>query len=151
PQITIITKFITLPEDAIASLPGWFRTNLAHTGRAKVTTVLSPAQSAVLVKAFQSNPRGEMFPEASVTTLSGRETEVQVVDVKTVVANLDPQALTPPGISSKPNGTNGLYQTTTIPFGPTLDSIASVLPDGRHIQLMANVTSTEFLGFDDPK
>jgi beta-lactamase regulating signal transducer with metallopeptidase domain len=152
PQINIKTKFITLPAESSLSLWSLLQgTNLPIDGGTNLTMVLTPAQSAVLMKALESNPGGDLIREASVTTLSGRETEAQVVDLKTVVTNLDPQALSRPGISSKPNGTNGLYQAATIPFGPILDSVASVQADGKHIQLVANVTSTEFLGYDDPK
>jgi hypothetical protein len=152
PQINIKTKFITLPADSSISLWSLLHgTNLPINGGTNLTAVLTPAQSAVLVKALESNPRGDLIREASVTTLSGRGTEVQVVDLKTVVTNLNPQALTSPGISSKANATNDLYQVTTNPFGPTLDSLATVLADGHHIQLVAKVTSTEFLGYDDPK
>ena len=71
------------------------------------------------------------------------------MDLKTVVTNLNPKALTLPGISSK--GSNGVYETSTNPFGPMLDGVVTILDDDNRIRLDTDVRSTEFLGYDQPK
>src|SRR5207237_2861940 len=79
----------------------------------------------------------DILTDPKVTTLSGRQTQIQAVKIKTIVNGVKPEALTSPGAQS----TNGVpaqpYVTGQIPVGPTLDMIAYVAADGYTIQLSA--------------
>jgi hypothetical protein len=85
--------------------------------------------------------------EAAVTTLSGRQFEVQVVDLKTIATNVNPRALEPPGVSA---GTEGVYQEGHIPFGPTLEAVATIQSFGDKWQIQLNTTArmTELSHYD---
>src|SRR6185436_1836998 len=95
--------------------------------------------------------------ESSVTTLSGRQTQIQVVDLRTIVTGVDLNQ-TSTGGGGNLAGTGGAgaigstvqFNTDTLPFGPTLDVIPYVSADGFTIQMTIIPTITEFLGYDDP-
>jgi hypothetical protein len=150
-QILINARFVLAPlelSDSLWTLVG--RTNQA--GRDEATgdfwALLTPAQAAVLRRRVESTSESQLIiSAASVVSLSGRQTEIQITDLKNIVTNLNPQALIPPGISS----TNELYQSGNMALGPILDSVASVLADGFHIQVEARANVSEFIGYDDPQ
>ena len=73
-------------------------------------------------------------------TVSGRETQIQSVDVKTIVT----------GITSTNGMTNSIYQTQEMPFGPVLDVIFYLAADGYTINMTVIPSVTEFLGYDNP-
>jgi general secretion pathway protein D len=98
----------------------------------------------------------DLLNESSVTTLSGRQTEIQTVDLQTIVIGTSLNqtsgggggnfGATAPGVI----GSTVNYPTETLPFGPTLDVIPYVAADGFTIQMTLIPTITEFLGYDDP-
>ena len=142
-QINIKTKFVVAPEEVTAQL--WRtlgRADALDVSASGLSAILTPAQAAVLVKAFASSPGG-ILSEASVTTLTGRETQVQTIDLKTIVTNINPRALASPGISSKELKSD-LYQTATVPFGPTMDIVPLMQADGLHIQLVTDLELTSY-------
>jgi beta-lactamase regulating signal transducer with metallopeptidase domain len=156
PQIKVRTKFIELP---VASLAAFWQdigtTDPAGTGGTNWTTVLTPAQARAALKAVESTAKADLLSESSVTTLDGRQAQIQVVDIKTIVMGINPRALTPPGVnpssvSTNANDTNALYLAQTLPFGPTLDVIPHAGSDGRTIRMTLIPSLTEFLGYDQP-
>jgi beta-lactamase regulating signal transducer with metallopeptidase domain len=149
PQVNIIARFFAVPEELTRSVwlllgptnqPNWVASNLS--------TVLTPPQAAVFLKAMESAQGVKLLNECSVTTLSGRQAQIQTVDLFNVATNVNPRAFNPPGVSTNAGRGDGLYMETTIPLGPVLDVVAWVSADGSHIQLTANATMTEFLGYD---
>jgi hypothetical protein len=66
-----------------------------------------------------------LFNQGQVITLSGRQAQIQVVDLK-------------------------FFGTNRVPIGPTLDVLPTATPDGRAISLKATATTVDFVGFDDP-
>ena len=91
-----------------------------------------------------------------MTTLSGRQTEIQVVDLQTIVTGVS-TSQTSSGSGSSLTGSSGSavasqinYPISTLPFGPTLDVIPYVCADGFSIQMTIIPTITEFLGYDNP-
>jgi general secretion pathway protein D len=101
----------------------------------------------------------DLLNEASVTTLSGRQTQIQVVDMITIVTGTSlNQTQTGGGGGGNLTGTGGAgavgstinYPTEVLPFGPTLDVVPYVSADGFTIQMTLIPTITEFLGYDDP-
>jgi len=99
-----------------------------------------------------------MLSEAEVTTLSGRQAEIEVVDLKTIV--IGTSAGSSGGSAAAAGGVGGTVinnaalsiqpSTETLPFGPTLDVIPYVSADGFSIQLTMIPTIAEFIGYDDP-
>jgi general secretion pathway protein D len=99
-----------------------------------------------------------------VTTLSGRQTQIQVVDVKAIVTGNNSQfgggGAGGGGAVGAGGGGAGVAQgaglgvsqgftPTSVPLGPTLDVIAYVSADGYSVQMTIIPTIIEFLGYDE--
>src|SRR5262249_54333449 len=121
-----------------------------------LTGILTDPQFRVVIRALEQRDGADLLSEASVTTLSGRQTEIQVVDLQTIVIGTSLNqtsgggggqfGATAPGVI----GSQINYPTETLPFGPTLDLIPYVSADGYTIQMTIIPSLTEFLGYDDP-
>jgi type II secretory pathway component GspD/PulD (secretin) len=84
----------------------------------------------------------DLLAEQNVTTLSGRQAQMQNADIQSIV-KLNPQALVPPGIVS-----SNLYTSTPMAFGPVLSITPAVATDGSRMSLSITAQVTEFLGND---
>src|SRR5204863_4520851 len=98
------------------------------------------------LQVLERNDKVNLLSDGQVTTLSGRQAQLQVVNFQTIVTNISPQALKPPGISS--SKANDALQTAVVPLGPVLDVIPTVAVDGYTVQLKVTATLTEFLGYE---
>lgn len=133
--------------------PGRQATN-AHNVRvtaalgATVTGVLTDPQYRVVLRALEQRSGAEVLSAPRVTTLSGRQAQIQVVDMRTAVTGIDPSALIQNGAQPKTNAVP--FLTSTFPVGPTLDVIPTVAADGYTIELNLVASITEFLGYDQP-
>jgi general secretion pathway protein D len=115
---------------------------------AQLTGILTDAQYRTVLKALGQRSGADILAAPRVTTLSGRQAQVQIVDLQTVMTAINPAALVQPGTAP---GTNTVpYLTSSIPVGPTLDVIPNVGADGSTIHLTVIPTVTEFLGYDHP-
>jgi general secretion pathway protein D len=121
--------------------------------------ILTDPQFRVVLHALEQRDGADLLNEASVTTVSGRQTQVQVVDLQTIVigTSLNQTGAGGTGALGGVGGTAGgvigstiNYPTITLPFGPTLDVIPYVEADGYTIQMTLNPSLTEFLQYDDP-
>jgi len=119
--------------------------------------ILTDPQFRVVVRALEQRDGTDLLSETSVTTQSGRQTQIQVVDLRTIVTGVNLNQ-TSTGGGGNLGGTGGAgaigstvqFNTDTLPFGPTLDVIPYVSADGFTIQMTIIPTITEFLGYDDP-
>lgn len=115
---------------------------------ATATGILTDPQYRVVLRALQQRSAADVLAAPRVTTVSGRQAQVHIVDLRTVVSAINPSALVQPGAAP---GTNTVpYLTSAIPVGPTLDIVPHVGADGYTISLTVMPTITEFLGYDDP-
>ena len=145
-----------LPLDQI--LTSGLRNNLNAPAIASLTGILTDPQFRVVMHALQQRDGTDLLSESSVTTLSGRQTEIQVVDLVTIVSGVSLNQTTAGGggVGGLTGGGAGAvgsqvnYPLSTIPIGPTLDVIPYVSADGFTIQMTIIPTITEFLGYDDP-
>ena len=78
-----------------------------------------------------------------MTTLTGRQTQLQWVDLQTVLTATNGTGAGVPG------GSPGLV-TNQVPIGPAVDICPFVGTDGFTIQLTVSASTSEFLGYDDP-
>jgi general secretion pathway protein D len=101
------------------------------------------------MKALQQRSGAEFLAQPEVTTISGRQAEMQTVTIQHVVKGINERALTPPGITTTNDDESSLYVTEPISCGPIMDVIASVLPDGFTIALTMVPSITEFLGYQE--
>lgn len=101
----------------------------------KFTGILTDPQFRVVLRAMDQRKNVNVIASPEVTTVSGRQAQVQVADVLSIVT-ANSNALAP--------------NVQTMPFGPTLDVIPYVSADGYTIQMTVKIRLNEFLGYDDP-
>ena len=145
-QITIEAKFMEMPTGAALTLG----LDLPPPSKDSNTwaRVLTAAQMRTGLRAAEQLAGVDILTTPKITTLSGRQSEIQAAEIRTIVNGINPQALNPPGAPP----TNGIaaqtYLTSQLPVGPTLDVIPYVAADGFTIQLTAMPRVTEFLRYD---
>jgi type II secretory pathway component GspD/PulD (secretin) len=103
-----------------------------------------------IVKQLEAQKGVDLLTMPEVTTVSGRQVQIQAVDMRTVVTGINRRGLVP-GANTLTNGvTNSIFQTQTMPFGSVLDVVPYLSTDGYTIQMTVIPSVTEFLGYDDP-
>ena len=157
----------TSPQTAIPSsssdglITSGLRNTISAPAVATVTGILTDPQFRVVIRALEQREGIDLLSESSVTTLSGRQTQVQVVEMRTIVTGTSLNQTGGGGGGGyygggDQGGAQGAigstldYPTEVQPFGPTLDVIPYVSADGFTIQMTIIPTITEFLGYDDP-
>jgi beta-lactamase regulating signal transducer with metallopeptidase domain len=124
-----------------------------------ITGVLTDEQFHTVLRALEQRGGTDLLSAPDVTTLSGRQAQIKVVDIRYIVTDLDygtnaTPAKSPGGAnpvtveSGKPNEPRPIAEPFEI--GPVIDLIPHVLSDGWTIQLNVVPTLREFLGYDDP-
>ena len=153
PQVNIRAKYVEMPaskETMMLGTLGLAGSNLLATARqgGKVmqssncilTGILSAPQADAVFKMFNRMDGVEMLSAPDVTTVSGRQAQLQVVDIRSIVT----------GVSSVV--TNGvitnILQTAQLPTGPVLDVVPYVSADGFTVQMVVMPTVTEFMGYE---
>lgn len=115
---------------------------------ASLLGVLSEAQLKAVMAALEPRAGVDVLSTPRVTTLSGRQAQIQVADIRTVITGSGSEPLNLPGAAPPTNPPP--VTTAAIPVGPTLDVIPHVAADGHGIRLAVNSAVTEFLGYDEP-
>ncbi|HMP84175.1 MAG TPA: hypothetical protein PKA41_15870 [Verrucomicrobiota bacterium] len=141
PQVNIKVKLVVMPDEFVnAFYSQWIGTNRPSApGRLGVMTKL---QFQKTMASFEKQDV-DIVTTTEVTTLSGRQAQIQIVDIRTIVNGVTAVVT---------NGqTNFMYQTQESPVGTVMDVIPYVAADGYTIQLTAIPTVTEFLGYDNPR
>ncbi len=153
------------PSTSDQLLTSGLRNTLNAPAVATMTGILTDPQFRVVMRALEQRDGSDLLAESSVTTLSGRQTQVGVNDLRTIVIapNLGGvganAGFTGAGGGTGVGGIGGTvvntspaisYSTETLPFGPSLDVVPYVSADGYTIQMTIIPTYAEFLGYDDP-
>jgi len=120
--------------------------------------ILTDPQFRVVLKALEQRDGADLLSQGEVTTPSGRQAQVTVVDVRTVVTGVQANQTAAGGGGAVVGGATGggavgstiNYSVDILPFGPTLDVIPYIDADGATIEMTIIPTITEFLGYDDP-
>jgi len=123
--------------------------------------ILTDPQFRLVIRAMEQRDGVDLLSAPKVTTLSGRQAQIKVSDVRRVVLGLNSnQAQGNQGIAQQGGGagfnpivqpTVGFdYFTQPLPFGPTLDVIPYVDADDVSIQMSIIPAYAEFIGYDDP-
>lgn len=114
------------------------------------TNVLSDAQFRTIMRVLPRYGGVDVLTTPSVTTLSGRAAEIQVTEVRNIVAAVNPQAVVRPG-GADPGTNVSPYLTATVPMGPTLRVLPVLQPAGDYIDLDVTPAVAEFMGYDAPR
>lgn len=139
-------------------LTGGLRNQLNAPAVASLTGILTDPQFKMVLHAMEQRDGADLLNEGQVTTMSGRQAQFQVADIRTIVSgnNTGSQG---GGVQSSAAGNGQViqnspvtinYTTETDPFGSTLDVVPYVCADGYTIQMTLIPTVTEFVGYDDP-
>lgn len=157
PQVNIKVRFVEVDSRNDFGFD-WFIGNLLLTATnsatgnfpAQFSGILTEPQYRVVLRTLEQRKGAKVLAMQEVTTFSGRQAQIQTVELRTVVnaMNLPLPAL--PGHTNTNTSTNSGYQTQVLPFGSVLDVIPFVAADGHTIQMTLLPTVTEFLGYDDP-
>ena len=124
-----------------------------------LTGILTDPQFRVVLRALEQREGADLLNEGQVTTVSGRQAQIQVIDLRFIITSIVPIANAGGavgGVGGAGTVVNPLSQgivpiPTPIPLGPTLDVIPYVSADGYTIQMTLIPTITEFVGYDDPQ
>jgi Flp pilus assembly secretin CpaC/tetratricopeptide (TPR) repeat protein len=124
---------------------------------ATVTGILTDPQFRATINALQQRDGTDVLTAPEVTTESGRQAQMQAVDIQQIVTSSGLGFGSTGGTAtgsgtvvagaSTPAFSPG---TTTLSFGPTLDVIAYVSADEFSVQMTLIPSVTEFIGYDDP-
>jgi Flp pilus assembly secretin CpaC len=130
------------------------------------TGILTDPQFRVVIRALEQRGGVDVLSAPKVTTVSGRQAQIQVVDLQAIVVDTGVNQTGTGGIGGGGGGGGGttvgfgggggvvgtaiVPTTQQVPLGPTLDVIPYVSSDGYTVQMTLIPTLTEFLGYDDP-
>jgi Flp pilus assembly secretin CpaC/tetratricopeptide (TPR) repeat protein len=121
-----------------------------------LTGILTDPQFRVVIKALENREGTDLMAAPRVTTLSGRQTQISLVQVRSIVTGNTQQTQAGGGgggiggVGAGGAAATGQigFSTTTIPLGPTLDVLPYVSADGYSVQMTIIPTIIEFLGYD---
>jgi general secretion pathway protein D len=122
-----------------------------------ITGIATDPQFRAVVSALSQRTGVDLMDAPEVTTVSGRQTHIEVTDMESIVTGVNANQTA----STAGNGTAGstgagavgstiTYNISTLPFGPALDVVPYVSADEYTIQMTIIPTLTEFLGYDNP-
>jgi len=112
-----------------------------------ITGILAPAQYALAIRALEQRSRVDLLTPPKISTLSGRQTQVKVVDVRYIVTDLSAQ--TNGASNSKGRVPLTLLKTEPFEVGPVIDVVPHVRSDGYSVHITVIPSIKEFLGYDD--
>jgi type II secretory pathway component GspD/PulD (secretin)/tetratricopeptide (TPR) repeat protein len=121
---------------------------------ATITGILTDPQFRVVITALEQRDGADLLTEGEVTTLSGRQAQINVTDQITIVTGTGlgaTGASTGGGVVSSSTATLTSTPTTQpVPVGPVLDVVPYVAADGYTVQMTLIPAVIDFLGYDDP-
>lgn len=149
-QILIEAKFVEISEANLghAALSWLAKAPATSTASNSALAVLSDRQLRDILKALESQAGTDLMAAPRLTTLSGRQAQIQVVELRTVVTGVNPDVVVTPGQPIPADGPTNIYTTEPIATGPTLDVVATVSDDRATIHLVAWANVQEFLGYE---
>jgi beta-lactamase regulating signal transducer with metallopeptidase domain/Flp pilus assembly secretin CpaC len=147
PQVHIKARFIEVTGD-ITNPPA-----LAHPPSGpNETAIVDGDLVRPWLHELERRPGTTNLAEPEVTTTTGRQTQMRATTMMSVVAGVNPKALSPPGMTRaevKTNG-SGFFVVTNEEFGPIFDVVPQVMADGCTINVRILAMANEFAGYDKP-
>ena len=144
------------PAQAASATDGVITSGLRNTAPSlfTLTGILTDPQFRVVIKALEQRNGVELLAAPEVTTLSGRQAQIKVTDIRTIAIDIEGnqsqgQAQTGLGGTVVQNN-QVVIQPITQPYelGPVLDVVPYVLADGVTIKLDLVPSIRQFVGYD---
>ncbi len=164
PQVTIEAKLceVTSGDGTAQTLEDLYRGVLTNHWRkarqadstnaslATATGILTEPEFRTVLRALERRSGVDILTAPKITTLSGRQAQIKVVDVRSVVTDLNVQRVTNQVKNAAGPEISSSLQPITTPFelGPVLDVVPYVAADGHTVQMTIIATIKEFLGYD---
>ena len=139
PQFNIQARFFELPE---AEAKAFAEQHSSLNSAASWTVRLTPAQARKHLQRWKFLDGAKFVSETQITTLSGRQCQVQVENFMDVVAPTN-------SVTGNSNASGPSSITNRVAIGPILDVIPNVDANGFAVQLAMITSLNEFLGYDD--
>ena len=116
------------------------------TNQAPATAILTESRFQETLAALNEASGVDLLTAPKVTTISGRGTQIKVVDVRYIVTDLDLDS----DVATAKTGKRATVRPLTEPFelGPVIDIVPTVSADQTAVQLAVVATIQEFLGYD---
>lgn len=101
--------------------------------------ILTPSRHRELIRTLEARTGVDILSAPKVTTLSGRQAQIKVADLRYIVTELDFSA-----------GPTNEAKPLAEPFelGPVVDVVPVLRPDGISIELTVIASTREFAGYD---
>jgi type II secretory pathway component GspD/PulD (secretin) len=147
------------PNATDQKITGGLRNNLNAPALFSLTGILTDPQFRVVLHALEQRDGADVLSEGQVTTLSGRQAQIQTVDIQFIVVGSGVGANggggTVGGGAVGTTVTSPLQSyiaptTSPFPLGPTLDVIPYLDADGYTIQMTIIPSVIQFVQYDDP-
>ena len=121
-----------------------------------ITGILTDPQFRVVIKAMEQRNGVELLSAPEVTTLSGRQAQIKVTDIRTIAIDIEGNQNSNGQVSGGAGVGNVVQQSQVViqpitdayELGPVLDVIPYVLADGYTIKLDLVPSIREFVGYD---
>jgi hypothetical protein len=135
--ITLETKFMEIPAEAARKIG--LTLPLPAEGLQTWTKFLTAAQARTTLRAAEQIAGAEILSGPKVTTLSGRQTQIQALEFRPAVAGINLEVITP----FDHNSSRRVGPPPNALSSPGLDVVAHVADDGYTVQLVAVASVSE--------
>jgi len=124
---------------------------------ATLTGILTDPQFRLVIRAMEQRQGVDLLSAPKITTLSSRQAQIKIVDVRYIVTDIDLSQTAAGGnqttlgtTTATGGGVGSAIQPLAEPFelGPVLDVVPYVSADGYTIQMTIIPTIKEFIGYD---
>jgi general secretion pathway protein D len=123
-----------------------------------LTGILTDPQFRLVIRALEQRQGVDLLSAPKITTLSSRQAQIKIVDVRYIVTDLDVDQTaggggaqsTTVGQATTGGGVGSLIVPLAEPFelGPVLDVVPYISADGYTVQMTIIPTVKEFVGYD---
>ncbi|KAF0177216.1 MAG: Type II and III secretion system protein [Limisphaerales bacterium] len=123
---------------------------------ATITGILTDPQFRVVIRALEQRDGTDVLSAPKVITVSGRQAQIQVTDIQTIITGITPGQTAAGGGGAAAGGAAGgaaigaqlQPSVQALPTGPVLDVLPTVAADGYTINMALIPSITQFIGYD---
>jgi Flp pilus assembly secretin CpaC len=141
-EIHIKARFLEVPKDMLEA----FKKDIGVASDG--TKLLTPEQMNTTIQDLEADSSVETLAEPEVITKSGRQAQMRITTIQTIITNFVFQDSTFVNGAAIQDGISP--QTESVESGPVLDVAPTISNDGLKIELTTIASDTKFFGYADP-